>query len=122
MPVASREEIESFLADVRKTIRSSFNMRGSEKYRNTLTKLGFNRKDVKREIETLSVENYAVGPVPEHHTSNSIWIFGKIIQNHEIYIKLKLIGMDNDANEVDTVHCMSFHFAEENLSYPYKNT
>lgn len=119
MPNATRAEVERFLAQVRKTIPTSFDMRRAAKNKEAILALGYNYAAVKQEIESLEASHFSEGPVDEHNAINQVWIFGKIIQNREVYIKIKLIGMNNQGREVDTVHCLSFHFAEYNLDYPY---
>ena len=120
MPDATPDEIESFLEKIRSTLPISFIPRNNEKNRETLTALGYNWKIAAKEIEILSIENYSEGPTQEHGTINKVWIFGKFIQGHEIYIKIKLIGTNNRNEEIDTVYCHSFHFAKDCLNYPYK--
>ena len=119
MQNATREEVERFLAQAREVIPSSFNIRHAAKNKETILALGYNYEAVRQEILGLDGSHYCEGPVDEHHTRNQVWIFGKIIQNREVYIKIKLIGMNNEGQEVDTVHCLSFHFAEYSLDHPY---
>jgi len=114
------EEIEEFLNDVKKTIWTSFEQRFKPKNKNTLTALGYNWDDVKREIASLTYKDYIEGPIQEHGTINFVWKFGKIVQDKEIYIKIKLIGINNLGEKIDTVYCLSFHFKEKNINYPYK--
>ena len=45
-----------------------------------------------------------------------MWVFGKIVSKHEIYIKVT-VGQPNDK-----VICISFHFPEYPMTYPYNNT
>jgi len=120
LPTATKEEIEEFLYEVRKTSRKSFHLRSKKENRETITELGYTQNDVINEICSLSPRDYSEGPSPEYGTSNEIWIFGRIIQGKEVYIKIKLIGMNNSGEEFDTVYCLSFHFARECLNYPHK--
>lgn len=117
----TKEEIEAFLDDVRKTSQRSFILWSTEENKKTRIELGYTKNDVKNEICTLSPRDYSEGPVHEHHTVNEVWIFGRIIQGNEVYIKIKLIGMNNSGEEIDTVYCLSFHFARECLNYPHRN-
>ena len=43
-----------------------------------------------------------------------MWVFGKLIKNHEIYIKISL-GIEGSS-----VICISFHLAEYKMTYPLK--
>jgi len=47
---------------------------------------------------------------------HQIWVFGKKIDDKEVYIKVKIaqVGTDKIAK------CISFHIAEYPLSYPFK--
>ena len=120
MSNAIPSEIKSFLEKIRRTLPNDFILRHSKKNKKTITELGFNKRLVIEEIDSLSAENYSAGPVSEIGTSNKVWIFGKIINNREIYIKLKMIGKNNQGEERETTYCMSFHFAEQCLDYPNK--
>lgn len=121
MPAATKKEIEAFLDEVRKASRVSFDIRRKKENRETILDLGYTNDDVINEICSLSPQDYSKGPLPEHSTPNEVWIFGRIIQGKEVYIKIKLIGINNSGQEIDTVYCLSFHFAEKCLDYPFKN-
>lgn len=78
--------------------------------------LEYSVEDVKKELNDLSVSLYAKGPLKETlYKQADMWIFGKIIQGKEVYIKITM------GQPSDKVLCISFHFAEESLTYPYKN-
>jgi hypothetical protein len=78
--------------------------------------LGLTIKTVKLEILGLSVVDYSSGPVPDRDRPGDLWIFGKEINGHEIYIKLKIATIAN--NKI--AKCISFHEAEFPLNYPFK--
>lgn len=66
-------------------------------------------------IEGIELEDYCQGPVPDKLNKGSeMWVFGKLIKNKEIYIKVTM-GIVN-ASAI----CISFHFAEQPLQYPFK--
>jgi hypothetical protein len=70
----------------------------------------------KETISNLKIENYSKGPIEETMRNIApMWVFGKTIKNKEIYIKISL-GKEN-TNAI----CISFHIAEYELEYPYKN-
>jgi len=67
-------------------------------------------------IDNLTLEDYSEGPLPEDwYGSKEMWVFGKKIKDHEIYIKITL-GMEG-SNAI----CISFHIAEHTMRYPLKN-
>ena len=66
-------------------------------------------------IKSLQVQDYVEGPVvDELNKMGEMWVFGKDVKGHEIYIKITL-GYENG----QTI-CISFHIAEHPLVYPYK--
>ncbi|HEX8426668.1 MAG TPA: hypothetical protein VF639_10300 [Hymenobacter sp.] len=83
----------------------------------TLLKLGIsgdNRLACLRELEPT---DYVQGPIPNQQpTEAPLWVFGRTIRRHEIYIKVTL-GRPNGS-----VLCISFHVAEHPLSYPHKSS
>jgi hypothetical protein len=83
----------------------------------TLLKLeisSFRRKEI---INSLTVEDYSEGPLADtlHHISE-MWVFGRIEKKKEIYIKISM-GIPNSR----TI-CISFHFAERNMNFPFRKT
>ena len=78
--------------------------------------LGLTVKTVKLEILSLSVVNYSSGPVLDRDRPGDLWVFGKEINGHEIYIKLKIATI----NDKKIAKCISFHEAEFPLRYPFK--
>lgn len=66
-------------------------------------------------VKSLQVEDYVEGPViDELNKKNEMWVFGKDVKGHEVYIKITL-GYENG----QTI-CISFHIAEYPLVYPFK--
>ncbi|MDD2353546.1 MAG: hypothetical protein PHX56_08360 [Atribacterota bacterium] len=86
----------------------------------TLIELGLNYKLVKDELLSLLPQDYSEGPIEDfdqvYYKDESIWIFGKSIQNKIIYIKLKI--RENKKNE--EVICISFHIAKYPMKFPFK--
>jgi len=85
----------------------------------TLISLGFTRANCKEEIMALSVLDYSSGPDPDFSRPGSarMWVFGKDIDGQEIYIKIKVA----EGEFRDSAVCISFHFSEEPLYYPFKD-
>ncbi|MED9996758.1 MAG: toxin [Paludibacteraceae bacterium] len=66
-------------------------------------------------IKTIQVEDYSEGPIANSlNQCGDLWVFGKDVKGHEVYIKISL-GIPNNK----TI-CISFHKAEYNMSYPFK--
>ena len=81
-----------------------------------LSLLEISPSDRKKIIEGLLPEDYAEGPVPDKQfLGDDLWVFGKVVKQQEIYIKISL-GQPNKA----TI-CVSFHVAEFPMKYPFKH-
>ncbi len=66
-------------------------------------------------IKDIKVEDYSEGPVIDTlYKLSDMWIFGKLVKNQEIYIKISL-GSENLK-----VICISFHIAQSTMNYPFK--
>ncbi|MBR5019573.1 MAG: toxin [Bacteroidales bacterium] len=67
-------------------------------------------------IKNLAVTDYSAGPIVSALDKNTeMWVFGKDVKQREVYIKISL-GFPNAS-----VICISFHLAEHDLGYPFKN-
>jgi len=80
----------------------------------SLSGLGLTKKNCKNEILNLSVSNYCSGPEPDKDLPGKVWVFGKIIDGKEIYIKLKIAHV----NSMRIAKCISFHIANYPLEFP----
>ena len=71
--------------------------------------------DVKNILKELNLEDYVKGPLEENlYKGSDMWIFGKVVKKSEIYIKITIGSLS------DKVICISFHFAERTMTYPFK--
>lgn len=67
-------------------------------------------------IKNLEVKDYSQGPIVDTlNRLGDMWGFGKDIKRREVYIKISL-GLEN----CQTI-CISFHLAEHNMQYPFKD-
>ena len=66
-------------------------------------------------IENLKVEDYVEGPIVDtlNHLGE-MWVFGKDLKGRELYIKIMI------SNVGGQTICISFHLAENKLTYPFK--
>jgi hypothetical protein len=81
----------------------------------TILALGLKRIHIKEILRQLRTEDYSQGPLPDTlYQQSPMWVFGKMVKEKEIYIKIQL-GPPN----TETV-CISFHFAEQKMNYPFK--
>lgn len=86
------------------------------KNRETLLLLDISPLQREMIVKNLQVSDYVQGPViDELNKSREMWVFGKDVKGHEVYIKITL-GYEN----CQTI-CISFHLAELSLKYPFKS-
>lgn len=81
------------------------------KNRDALLDLGLTKRQREEIILSLTPEDYCGGPLREKRGSGHVWIFGRVEEGREIYIKLKVTHMPI---------CLSFHPAEHPLRYPLR--
>lgn len=115
--MASEIEIERFLKDFKFKLGFWGLFFRSERGKNfeTMLALEYSVEDVKKELKELEVFHYAEGPKMETlYKGADMWVLGKMIQSKEVYIKISM-GQPNDK-----ALCISFHFSEGPLTYPYK--
>lgn len=80
---------------------------------NTMGDLDYDSEDVKNELKVLSEKEY-IETIRDNKdiTRPPFWVFGKQINEKEVYIKVKIRNKLNNK-----VFCVSFHYAR----YPLKN-
>lgn len=112
------EQVRRFLVEFKQvaTRGSGVDLVPRKSTRPTLLKLGLTKRNVEEILLSLSVADYCKGPVADRDRPGELWFFGKEIDGHEIYIKLKVTNVGG----TDIAKCISFHFAEFPLTYPFK--
>ena len=121
MPIDDDEkikEIERFLPRFTRMLvcRSGIINCWTQKNQDTLIQLGLTRRNLVDELISLSIIYYCSGPEPDDQRQTDVlWIFGKVIEGVEIYIKLKIFTVDGK----DYVKLISFHRAEFPVKHPY---
>lgn len=111
--MTSREQAAEFL----KTFKEQREKLGwiyvvdRHKNQDALSRLGFTKKQREEIILSLTAEDYCEGPELDRNASGNVWVFGKIEEGQEIYIKLKVTHVPI---------CLSFHPAEHPLQYSLK--
>lgn len=115
--MASKEEVEQFLAQFNQKLDIYNIVFRDDRGKNlsTLALLDMPPSARIKVIKKITVEDYSEGPIIDTlNKVSEMWIFGKDVQKHEIYIKISL-GYPNSS----TI-CISFHVAEHPMEYPYK--
>ncbi|MES2619682.1 MAG: toxin [Bacteroidota bacterium] len=111
-------QIEAFLKDFKEKLGFWGIMIRSDREKNKATMLALEiyMPQIKQVLQQLTVQDYSEGPLTETlYKGADMWVFGKLIKSQEVYIKISL-GVANQAL------CISFHFSDYPMSYPFKNT
>lgn len=86
-----------------------------QKNTQTLADLEIRVVDVKNVLADLVATDYSEGPLPDQMLGGAeMWVFGRVVKGHEIYIKITLGTPSNP------VICISFHVAEYSMNYPLR--
>jgi len=96
-----------------KSKKSSEKIQYSTPY--TLLDLEYDTSDVVLRLKELTVREYSETLVDKDDVNPPLlFVFGKDINGQEVYIKLKIKGA-----QTRHVLCVSFHYAEEKMTFPY---
>ena len=117
--MASKEEVEQFLKQFHQKLEIYNIVFRDDRGKNlsTLAQLDMPPSARFKIIKKIKVKDYSEGPIIDTlNQINEMWVFGKDVQKHEIYIKISL-GHPNSS----TI-CISFHIAEHQMHHPYKET
>lgn len=109
--------VKSFLQELKQVIKTwdVFFINRPKNSVQDLADLGITASSRRAIISELELEDYSEGPEPEtQFNGTELWVFGKIIKNQEVYIKLTISRNTNNAI------CISFHKAEHPMRFPYK--
>lgn len=115
----SKEEIEEFLRIFKSCWDGRVIPRANPKNDETLAILGITPRHRMEEVKCLRYDDYYRGPSLDHDGkfNKKWWEFGRRIKKHEIYIKICIYKNNSGQYRGD---CMSFHIADENIGYPFK--
>ena len=84
-----------------------------------MAQLGLTDTTLRMELLSLSVEDYYQGPeLDEDESKNGkeVWMFGKVINGCEVYLKLK----NFDVGPYKRAKCLSIHPADFPIYYPFR--
>ena len=116
--MATREQVEAFLVRLKEKIQVFDIVFRDDRGTNlqTLATLEIAPIYRKQVILNIDPEDYSEGPIVDTlNKMGEMWVFGKDVKGHEVYIKITL-GFPNNS----TI-CISFHLAEHPMNYPFKN-
>ncbi len=116
--MAKKDDVEKFLKEFKTKMDFMGIIFRDDRGKNAQTILDLEITPGKRKeiLKKLEYKDYSEGPLADNLNKGSdMWVFGKTINNKEVYIKITP-GMLNNK-----VICISFHIAEFNISYAFKN-
>lgn len=116
--IATKEQVEDFLKRLKEKIKVFDIIFRDDRGKNlqTLATLEITPTYRKKVILNIEPEDYSEGPIVDTlNKMGEMWVFGKDVKGHEVYIKITL-GQPNNS----TI-CISFHIAEHKMNYPFKN-
>ena len=116
-----REKVRDFLQSIKETIANPVADQGwvlvpRPENKECILHLGFKYQDIGETLLDLSVEDYCEGPCQDRDQPGDLWVFGKVIENKAVYIKIKLASF----GPLRIVRVISFHFADYTLDHPFK--
>lgn len=119
MEIPIEIQVSIFLKEFKKIVTQERGLDIVDRKENlsSLLQLGLTKKNCEHEILSLSVSDYCAGPRPDKDRAGVIWEFGKKINGHDVYIKLKIA----EAGSVRIAKCISFHVAQHPLINPFKS-
>lgn len=81
----------------------------------TLLDLDYDTYDVVDRLKELTIKEYSETLIDKDDINPPLlFVFGKDINNKQVYVKLKIKG-----NQSRYVLCVSFHYAKEKMVFPY---
>lgn len=116
--MATKEQVEEFLKRLKEKIKVFDIIFRDDRGKNLQTLAALEIAPTYRKQVVLSIEpeDYSEGPIVDTlNKMGEMWVFGKDVKGHEVYIKITL-GFPNSS----TI-CISFHLAEHPMIYPFKN-
>jgi hypothetical protein len=115
--MATEAEVEEFLRNLHYKMKSfDVAFRPRDKNMNAIAELDILPIKRNEYLKSLTVENYYRGPKKdtENPAKPDYFEFGMIINGIEVYIKLNLGQRDK------MIDCISFHKAEDVITYPLR--
>lgn len=80
----------------------------------TLLDLELTNLSVREYLSKLKPADYYRGPFKDNYNGPDLWEFGKEIKNKEVYIKITVGNINKP------VICISFHYPDSAINYPFK--
>ena len=119
--MASRQEVVDFLTLFKSGLTLGyFNIRHRQKNIQSLIDLEISANERTEILLGLIPADYVTGPKPDDTDSDQdIWVFGKNVEEKEVYIKLQLT-QDTRNKRIFRASVWSFHPADYPMRYPLR--
>lgn len=109
-------QLKDVIDDPNFSIEENLFLIGRPENKATLIDLDYDSDDVVKILSELNIENYSETLFDEDNDNPPLlFVFGKEICEKEIYIKIKV-----RMNPETKIVCVSFHWAQHTMLYPYK--
>lgn len=128
--ISKEEEIIEFLRELRNIVNDegfdieknlkiikSKKKSGKERFSTpyTLLDLDYDASDIVERLKEITIQEYSETLIDKDDINPPLlFVFGKDIDGKQIYIKLKIKG-----KPMRHILCVSFHYAEEKMRFPY---
>ena len=121
--ISSSKDVKSFLTQLKDviddpnfSIEKNFFWNSKIENKSTLLDLDYDLYDVVKILSELDIQNYSETVFDSDNDNPPLlFVFGKEISKKEIYIKVKV-----RVNPERKIVCVSFHWAQHTMLYPYK--
>lgn len=109
------EDVERFLKELHQKMKffDVIILRDRAKNLETMLELELSNISVREHLNDLKPTDYYKGPTKDDFNGHDLWEFGKSIKNKEVYIKITIGKINKPAI------CISFHFPERKIIYPF---
>ena len=115
--MSTEKDVTAFLKDFKEKLTLWGVLFREDRSKNVLALLELELRPKDREsiLKELKPQDYVDGPrVDTLYGGADLWIFGKLVKEKEVYIKITLGAWGS------SVICISFHCAEHKMKYPFK--
>lgn len=111
-----KEDLKLFLREFKQkmAVFDVVILRSRSKNLQTILDLELTNITVRKYLSDLTFKDYYKGPTKDNYGDSDLWEFGKEIKNKEVYIKITIGNLNK------SVICISFHFPEHTIKYPFK--
>lgn len=109
-------QLKDVLNDPNFNIENDLFLIGRAENKSTLIDLEYDLDDVAKILSELNIQNYSETLFDEGNENPPLlFVFGKEISEKEVYIKIKV-----RTEPERKIVCVSFHWAQHTMLYPYK--